>query len=66
MSETPPSPDDLHDAPGLVAEARELAAGLVAFLFNRLKEAPTGPLSQAQISLFLRTVIKPCEALIRP
>jgi hypothetical protein len=65
MSETPPFPDDLLDAPGLVAEARQLAAGLVAFLFNRLKEAPPGPLSLAQIRLFLRTVIKPCEALIR-
>lgn len=63
MSQTPPPPDETTGS--LVSRTRELVAGLVAFVFNVLRDAPPGPMALPQIRLFLRTVIKPGEALIR-
>jgi hypothetical protein len=63
MTETDPAPEP--DAAALIGEARELSAGLVAFLFNQLHAAPASALGPRMLRTFLRTVIKPCEALIR-
>lgn len=63
MSQTLPPPDETTGS--LVSRTRELVAGLVAFVFNVLRDAPPGPMALPQIRLFLRTVIKPGEALLR-
>jgi|JI9StandDraft_1071089.scaffolds.fasta_scaffold120228_2 hypothetical protein len=63
MEHTLPPPDETTSS--LVSRTRELVAGLVAFVFNVLHDAPPGPMALAQIRLFLRTVIKPGEALLR-
>jgi hypothetical protein len=63
MSETRPA---FHDpATALIGETRELSAGLIAFVFNQLRDLPVATLTPALLRNFLRTVIKPCEALVR-
>ncbi|MEQ9504649.1 MAG: hypothetical protein RLO80_00160 [Hyphomonas sp.] len=63
MSETVSAPEP--DTAALIGEARELSAGLVAFLFNQLNTAPASAFGPRMLRTLLRTVIKPCEALIR-
>jgi len=62
---TEPRPTFPDPAAALIGEARELSAGLVAFVFNQLRDLPAAALTPALLRTFLRTVIKPCEALVR-
>ncbi len=59
----PPSDEAAHR--DLAAKAVHAAAGLIAFILNHINAAPPGPLSAGMIQTFLRTMIKPGEALVR-
>lgn len=62
---TGPAPQPDQDPAALIGEARELSAGLIAFVMNQMRDAPASVLGPRFLRNILRTVIKPCEALLR-
>ncbi len=64
MPTYPPPPDEAAHR-DLAAKAVHAAAGLIAFILNHIDAAPPGPLPAGMIQTFLRTMIKPGEALVR-
>jgi hypothetical protein len=64
MTSYPPTPDEAAHRE-LAAKAVHAAAGLIAFILNHIDAAPPGPLAAGMIQTFLRTMIKPGEALVR-